>query len=334
MRHLGTVVTSLGGVGGAALVVVGLTRLEESAGIWLITAGGVLIGGAAAAFVLIRLVLKIEANTSRLYSLMHELQGAINRSEQALSTIAGHTSLSDAAKSIANRSHEWDALRGAIYEEIRKEDYETVFRLIDDLEGRAGYKDEADRLRQETREECAEAFRSKLGMAIEYVNKLMRAHQWQQAGHEIERLEKLMPSERRVRELWDLLERSRLQYKQSLLRDWNKAVADGNVERGIELLKELDQYLTAEEVRSAESSARELFKERLVQLGIQFQFSVKDKRWRDALAAGLQIIEEFPNARMAAEIRARLTPLRERAGIPADVEVTARSNPVGESTDT
>lgn len=333
MRHLSTAVALLGAAGGAVLVIMGLIGNAEESELWLITAGGALIGGGVTAFVLIRLALKVEANTSRLYSVTQELHDVINRLEETLSTLAGNSFLSDAVKSISNRPQEWEALRSAINEKVREEDFEAVFRLIDDLERHVGYQDEAERLRRETREQCTEALRNKLLAAIEHVNGLFQACQWQQAKHEIERLEKLMPTEQRVKELWDLLDQKRDQYKQSLLRDWNKAVSEGNVERGIELLKELDQYLTAEEARSTESTARELFKERLQQLGIQFQFAVKDKRWRDALAAGLQIIEEFPNSRMAGEIQERLAPLRERAGIPTDVEVTARSNQVAEAPD-
>lgn len=333
MRHMGTAVTLAGAVGGFILVVVGLMRMDQESWIWPIAAGASIMGAAATAFVLIRLALKIESNTSRLYNLTHELHEVLNRFESTLATIDRNASLSDVVKSIAHRAREWEALRGAIYEEIRNEDFEAVLRLIDTLAQNPAYKDEAERLRQETRGECAEAFRSKLRIAISHVTKLLDARQWVQAKHEIERLERLMPAERNVRELWDVMEQKRDQYKQALLRDWNKAASDSNVEQGIELLKELDQYLTPEEVRSAEAAARELFKERLQQLGIQFQFAVKEKRWRDALESGLQIIDGFPNSRMAAEIRDKLTPLRERAGIPTDVEVTARRTEVCDPTE-
>ncbi|NOT01060.1 MAG: hypothetical protein HOP29_10570 [Phycisphaerales bacterium] len=275
--------------------------------------------------VLIRLALKIEANTSRLHGVTHELCERLEDYHRTLTAIAENTALSDSAKSIVSRAKEREALRGVIHEEIRKEDFESVFHLIDDLEQRLGYRDEAERLRQETREECAEAFRSKLKAALEHVTKLLGARRWGHAGREIERLEKLMPNEPRVRELWELLETRRDEYKQVLMGEWNKAAGESNVEKGIELLGELDQYLTGDEARALQSTAREFYKERLQQLGVQFQFAVKEKRWRDGLAVALQIIEDFPNARMAAELRERLEALRTRAGIPTNVEVTARS---------
>ena len=80
-------------------------------------------------------------------------------------------------------------------------------------------------------------------------------------------------------------------------------------------------------------SARELFKERLLQLAVKFQFAVKEKRWKDALDAGLEIMEEFPNARMAQEVREHLEALRERAGLTVNIEVTARDGGATTSTD-
>ncbi len=324
LRHLGNVVTAVGVGGGAVLVVYGFLQTEQPSWAGYVAAGGAIIGAALTAFVMLRLALKIEANTSRAYNILHELHESIGALHRALASIDRNTFLSDSAKSIAHRSAEWEALRNGIHEEIRKEDFEAVFRLIDTLETYPGYKHEAERLRAETRDQCVDAFKKKLALAIEHVGRLLDSQQWQQAAHEIDRLEKLMPVEQRVKELRELLVRRKDEYKSSLVAEWNKAVSEGNMERGIELLRELDQYLTPEEARSAESAARELFKERLSQLGIQFQFAVKERRWRDALATGLQIIEEFPNSRMAAEIRERLGPLRERAGIPTDVEVTAR----------
>jgi len=312
-------------VGGVTLVVDGLLQVDQGGWIWLVTVGASIVGLSIIAFVVVRLALKIESNSARLHGVMLELQNSLNQFQRHITEINSNTALSDTAKSIAHRTQEWEALRTAIYDQIRREDFEAVFRLIGELGTHAGYKDEADQLRQETREQCAEAFRMKLKVAIEHVTKLLGGHHWEQATHEIERLERLMPAEPRVNDLWALLEQERDRCKHHLLTEWNTAVANGNVEQGIDILKQLDQYVTANEAKSMQATAREMFKERLLLLGVQFQFAVKERRWRDALAAGLEIIEEFPNSRMADEIRERLAALRERAGIPTDVNVTARN---------
>ena len=137
-------------------------------------------------------------------------------------------------------------------------------------------------------------------------------------------MEKLIPSNERIAGLQKQIVDRRMQYKQELLDQWNAAVAENNVDRGIKILKELDLYLSRDEALSMESDAREFFKERLQQLSVRFQFAAKEKRWRDTLETGLEIIEEFPNSGVVNEVQAHLDDLRERAGYPVDVEVTAR----------
>lgn len=333
LRHVATAATVVGVLAGAAMIVLASVQMRGDARWWMLAAGVALLVTCALGTIVVRLAIKVESNTSRLYSETRELHEVVKRHLQLLERISENTSISEAAKSIAHRSREREALRGAIYEEVRQEDFDAAFHLIDDLEQRLGYRDEAERLRGEIRDACNSAFRNKLRQAITHVNGLLDKQQWPQARREIERLHKVMPDEQRLGDLWKVYERKRGEHKQSLFRAWNTALAEGNVERGIEILQELDQYVTREEARSLESDARGMFKERLSQLGIQFQFAVKEKRWRDALTVGLQIMEDFPNARMAEEVRAHLGPLRARAGIPSDVDVTFRHVPAAEPSD-
>lgn len=333
VRHLVTAVALLGIVGGTIVIVVGAMRLELEYAVGLIAIGGAIVGASFVTMPVTRLVLKVESNTFRLYMETREMVELISHTSRTLDKIAENTSISEAAKSIAHRAKERHALREAIYEEIRQEDYEGAFHLIDDLDTRLGYREEADKLREENKEACATAFRSKLGEAIEHVDGLFAARQWLQAKREIERLEKLIPSEPRIAELWNQLGERREAYKHTLLRDWKTAAAENNVDRAMTILKEIDQYLTREEARAMESGAREMFKERLAQLGLQFQFAVNEKRWRDALECGVELMEEFPNSRMAHEVGDHLGALRSRAGIPTDVEVTSRSEQLTEPSD-
>ncbi len=333
MRHVGTAVTLIGVAGGVVLIVLGVFRFGDHTGLWLIVAGGSLACASAVAQVLMRLALKVESNTSRLYTQARELQDAIGRFGRALDKITENTSISEAAKSIAHRDQERDALRGAIYEEVRREDFDAAFHLIDDLESRLGLREEAERLKLEIRDECTEAFRARLKQAIGHIKGLFEKRQWVRARSEIERIEKVMPNERHIADLWRELDQKRAGYKISLISRWKEASSRNDIEGSLSLLKELDPYLTREEALTLESSAREVFKERLVQLGVQFQFAVKEKRWQDALATGLQIQEEFPNSRMAKEVQENLAPLRARAGIPTDYEVTARSEGIAHPAD-
>ena len=48
-------------------------------------------------------------------------------------------------------------------------------------------------------------------------------------------------------------------------------------------------------------------------LGVQFKLAIHDKEWTEAVRVGEGIIKEFPNSRMADEVRELLDLLRERA---------------------
>ena len=333
VRHFVTAVAVLGIIGGTGVVIVGAMRLGLESAVGLMAFGGTIVGASIVTISVMRLALKIESNTFRLYAETRELLEAISHASRTLDKIAENTSISEAAKSIAHRGQERHALLEAIYEEIRREDYEGAFHLIDDLEARLGYREEAVKLREENKNACTAAFRLKLTEVIEHVDSLFEARQWLQAKREIERIEKLMPSESRVAALWTLLSERREVYKQKLLVEWKAAANDSDVERAMAILKEIDEYLTREEARAMESGAREMFKERLAQLGLQFQFAVNEKRWRDALECGVELMDEFPNSRMAQEVHDHLSALRARAGLPTDVEVTSRPEKLAEPTD-
>jgi len=62
-----------------------------------------------------------------------------------------------------------------------------------------------------------------------------------------------------------------------------------------------------------------VFRKKLQQLGVQFALHVHDKSWTEALRIGRQITDEFPNTRMAAEVRERLPILEEKAQTPVGV---------------
>ena len=48
-------------------------------------------------------------------------------------------------------------------------------------------------------------------------------------------------------------------------------------------------------------------------LGVQFKLAVQDRQWHIAAAVGDRIIKEFPNSRMAQEIREVIDGIREQA---------------------
>ena len=155
--------------------------------------------------------------------------------------------------------------------------------------------------------------------AIELIEEHFQTYRWDLAQREIDRLLRALPDHSRVVSLSDRMKAVQEQHKQELKLAWQDAVRRCDTDQAIDVLKELDQYLSPAEAKALQASARDVFKEKLLQLGVQFRFAVTEKRWHDALTIGLEIIHDFPNARMAGEVREALDTLRQRARQPVNV---------------
>lgn len=310
---------------GLVLVICAFLPEYRAQRLWL-TSGGVFIALCGAAeIILASLLLKIESNTSRYYNQQVDAFEEAKRQTELIDKLVDNSMLSDAARSLANRDRECEALRAAIRADLRTERWDAALKLIDEMAERFGYVDEAEALRTEANEARTEALRRKLTQATELIERHLAQFNWDKARGEIERLERALPEEPRIARLRHLYNERFLARKQELMRNWNSAVGRNDVDSAIATLQELDRYLTREEAHSLEESARGVFKAKLLQLGMQFQFAVSEKRWRDALDVGLQIMEEFPNSRMSKEVSEAIDGLRVRAGLHGDADVTALS---------
>jgi hypothetical protein len=122
------------------------------------------------------------------------------------------------------------------------------------------------------------------------------------------------PDNEQVRNLPVEIETRRQNHKRQLMASWTDAVARHDVDGSIEILKQLDTYLTPSEAESMQETARSVFKEKLANLGKQFSQAVQDHRWVEAIRTGEQVMREFPNSRIAQEVRENMDSLRQRAG--------------------
>jgi hypothetical protein len=52
-----------------------------------------------------------------------------------------------------------------------------------------------------------------------------------------------------------------------------------------------------------QEAARDVFRTKLHNLGVQFSLAVSEKQWDRAFQIGGQIMRDFPNSKMAEEIR-------------------------------
>ncbi|MHC4337654.1 MAG: hypothetical protein ACYSTG_06860, partial [Planctomycetota bacterium] len=94
---------------------------------------------------------------------------------------------------------------------------------------------------------------------------------------------------------------------------WDDAVRRQATDRSLEILRELDQYLSSSEGSALQEAARDVFKTKLHNLGVQFSMAVSGKSWAKALQVGREIAHDFPNSKIAGEIREKLSVLEQRA---------------------
>lgn len=234
-----------------------------------------------------------------------------------LNMISEQQLLSDRAKSVAFREKDRDALRRAIQEELHAGEYEAAFALADDIEKSFGYKQEADRLREEINNRRAEVSRKQIVEVVTVIDRYTRTEQWPAANQEAEQLLRRFPNDAQVRGLPAEIETRKAQHKKALIDNWNDAVARHDVDGSIDILKKLDLYLAPNEAESMQETVRSVFKEKLNQLRTQFSLAVQDHHWGEAIRVGETIMRDFPNSKIAQEVREAMDGLRKRASEPA-----------------
>jgi len=255
---------------------------------------------------------------------METLLDTAGRSIKELAELAP---LSDQAKSLLFRDRELEALREAIHEDLVRQDYARAEALVDTIESKLGFAEEAAALREEIEKSRAATMEEKIDLAIQRIDELCAKHNWAGAVRQSQRILRLFPSNPKVAALPDRIKKARNDHKRELLQAYGEAVRKNDVDRSIELLHELDMYLTPQEGAAMEESARGVFKARLHNLGVQFAICVTDQRWSDAIAAGHGIIREFPNSRFAQEVREKMDLLKARA---AEKEAQPAAEPAQE----
>jgi len=307
---------ALAGVALAVSVVAVMVFVFVGAGgvnlIWWGVVLGVL-GVALGLYGLMGLLIALEDNTHRSVEVMNRVSRHLDDMADELEKIRDNILLSDAAKSIAFRDNDRDALFQAIEEEMNQGDWEGALSLADQMSERFGYHEQAEQLRQRVRDSRERERQQSLSVAVARINDLFVAHDWDAASREIDALVARYPDEVEVSSLPERLERARNEHKKWLLQQCDEAVQRSEVDRAIEILKELDKYLTPNEVAALEESARGVFRDKLHNLGTQFSMLVTEKLWDQALEVAREIIKEFPNSRMAQEIRDRMDALQAKA---------------------
>jgi hypothetical protein len=155
----------------------------------------------------------------------------------------------------------------------------------------------------------------RIDKAIAQVEKLFDGCQWVKASLQIESLIRANPDSEKMKTLRQRLVERKEERKRILLAAWDDAVTQQETDRSLEILRELDMYLTPNEALALQEAAKDVFRTKLHNLGVQFALAVSDKHWNSALEIGQQIVKDFPNSRMSVEIREKLGVLRQNVQV-------------------
>jgi hypothetical protein len=312
-----TWIYALAGIGAIALIAGGAVQVANHMNGWpLIAAGCLALIGIAITWPIASLI----GSASSAASIAESEVQVRNRLDQVLKMldkISSQQLLSDRARSVAFRDKDRDAIRQALNEELAQGEWEAAFALADQFEKAFGSKTEADRVRAEITAKRNVGMQRQIADVSAVIERHTKAEQWSAALREAEKLIAQLPDSPQARQLPQEIEAKRQAHKQRLVQAYHESVARHDHDASIENLKALDPYLTPAEAESMQETVRGIFREKLNNMGATFGAAVRDKKWVEAVKLGEQIQAEFPNSRIAQEVKEKMPALRTRASEPA-----------------
>jgi hypothetical protein len=221
--------------------------------------------------------------------------------------------LSDTAKRILFREREMELLRQTIEEDIERGDFNAGLVLCRDLDRLFGYTEEAEQLRHRVLLARNSQLAAKIEEEVEHVSNLLGEGRLGHAEDAAERLQRMYPDSPALHGLEARLRGFRQQMKRDLKANFLTAAERGETQLAMEKLRELDHFLGPDEVADVHAAAAGIIAQHREALSVRFKMAVSDHCWAEAVEAGTQIIADFPNDRMAVEVRDMLDHLHARA---------------------
>jgi len=234
---------------------------------------------------------------------LEKITADIEKSREVLLQINQSSRLSETAKAIASRDADHQSLREAVFDRLQQKDFATAGEIIDEIAHSTGYQELANQLRAEADKYRDATDTERVNQVIANIEKLFESFQWAKASAQIEKLIAVFPESEKAKAMHQKLLDKKQERKKVLLNAWDDAVKRQATDRSLEILKELDMYLTPNEGLALQEAARDVFRNKLHNLGVQFSLAVSSKQWDKALKTGEQIMRDFPNSRMSEEIR-------------------------------
>lgn len=257
----------------------------------------------------VALIIAIWASTSP----MKQLARRMLEVQEACRVISEQAALSDDARRVLNRATEREMLRRAIEQDIHEQEWEAAIVLCDELANRFGYRADAEEFRARIEQARYGELDSAAREGIALVDGMLLQRRWADAAREGARLARLYPQVERMATLPDRVERARADYKAEARQRFIDCAAADRSEEAMSLLKELDGLLTAPEAEPLRETARTVIAKARESMAANFKAAIEDEDWADAATIGRRIVAEFPNTKMAQEVREMLDGILARA---------------------
>ncbi|MFK7959939.1 MAG: hypothetical protein AB8G96_05375 [Phycisphaerales bacterium] len=230
-----------------------------------------------------------------------------------LRRIDEHAMLSDNARRVLFRERELQLLGRAIEDDIRTARYDVALTLCDELADVFGERERAEAYREQIQGDRKQHYDAALDAELGELERLLSHRQWQAAHGVAGRIRRLYADSHLVEDIDRRFVEARDEHKVELETQLTEAVQREDTEQAMQLLRTLDRYLTTDEVGRYSQLAGGVIKQHRENLSTQFKLAVNDHRWTESVGIGETIIAEFPNTKMAAEVRSMIDLLRSRA---------------------
>ncbi|MEO0484026.1 MAG: hypothetical protein AAF138_10435 [Planctomycetota bacterium] len=294
------------GLVGAGLLAFGISSENDL----LVIVGAIGMGLAAVAAPITAMLARPQASASPGMGVLTEEVREVRR---VLERFGEQAALSDDARRVLYRNRERELLRRAIEEDIGGRNWNAAIILCNELADRFGYRADAADFRKRIEQARAKTLNEEVAGAIGGLDTLIVQRRWTDALAEAARIQRLYPESPRTEQLPTRVERARQEYRRDLERRLLEASGGDRPEEAMELLKELDGYLTEQDAEQYREIARGVIGKARENLAAQFKLAVQDRQWETATIIGQRILDEFPNSRMAEEIGSMIDGIRQRA---------------------
>ncbi len=251
----------------------------------------------------------VKANAAKL----EEIISTTEKNRQTLLQLEQNARLSESVKAITFSNENQQSLRQAVFAKLQQKDFKAVNKIIAEIYDSTLYEELAQQMQIAADRYRDSSDNERTNQVINNIEQLLEEYKWTEASSQIERLIDLEPESEKLKEMRQKLIDKKAERKKILLTAWDDAVKRQATDRSLEILKELDMYLTPNEGIALQEAARDVFRNKLHNIGVQFSLAVSGRQWDKAIEAGKQIIHDFPNSKMAGEIRESMNTLKEKS---------------------